>query len=242
MTFWDRHDNSRGMREENEKQFPQRIGDSHRVLDVGGWHSPFNRADVVIDIMPYETRNKAGAILTKEWPEERFTKATFHQRDICETPWPFKDKEFDFVLCSHTLEDIRDPIAVCKELNRVAKAGYIEVPSRLVESTKGVERPFYCGYYHHRWLCEVDGTHISFLFKPAMLHAYRRFYFTKPWYRKVSPKYDSVGFFWEGSFGYEEKIVIDRDEVQNSLIEFKNKYRGLADLFVRKYSWLGRKI
>jgi hypothetical protein len=26
------------------------------VLDVGGWYVPFNRADSVVDLMPYETR------------------------------------------------------------------------------------------------------------------------------------------------------------------------------------------
>lgn len=229
------------MRPESQKLLKDRIKETDLVLDIGGWHAPLNRADYVIDIMPYETRNRGGAFLTDVWPEERFKKESFLTQDICDTPWPFRDKQFDFAICSHTLEDIRDPIAVCREINRVAKAGYIEVPSRLVESTKGVERPFYCGYYHHRWLCEVEGTNIIFTFKPAMLHAYRRFHFRKPWYRKVNPKYDSVGFFWTESFGYKENIIIDRDEVQSSLMQFKQLHQNLPSLFIPKYDWLGRK-
>ncbi len=130
---------------ENYQKLPSIIQPSDAVLDVGGWYAPWNRADYMIDIMPYETRNTGGAFLTDVWPNERFSAKTFLQMDICQTPWPFADKQFDFVMCAHTLEDLRDPIAVCREMVRVAKAGYIEVPSRLVESTKGIERPFYCG-------------------------------------------------------------------------------------------------
>jgi len=225
------------MKPENQRLLVETLNDSDRVLDVGGWHAPLNRADSVIDIMPFETRNRQGAILADIWPDERFTRESYMQRDICDTPWPFADKEFDFVLCSHTLEDVRDPIAVCREINRVAKAGYLEVPSRLVESTKGVERPFYCGYYHHRWLCEVNGSEISFMFKPAMLHAYRRFYFRKRWYQKINPRYDAAGFFWEGSFIFKERILIDRDQVQEDLLRFKAQYQNTSDVFVGKYGW-----
>jgi len=220
----------------------ERLKPTDQVLDVGGWHTPFNRADWLIDIMPYATRNKPGAFAQDRMPTERFTEGTYLQTDICKTPWPFRDKQFDFVLCSHTLEDIRDPIGVCAELVRVARAGYIEVPSRLVESSKGVERPFYCGYYHHRWLCETEGTKISFMFKPAMLHAYRRFHFNTGPFRKINPKYESTGFFWDGSFQFEEKIIIDRNDVQKDLINFKGTFQNSPDLFTPKYNWRGQKL
>ena len=59
------------MKRENALILPKRIGPLDRVLDVGGWHSPLNRANAMIDIMPFETRNRAGAILTEttfSWP------------------------------------------------------------------------------------------------------------------------------------------------------------------------------
>lgn len=223
------------MKEQNLTRLGALLTDGMQVLDVGGWHSPMNRADWVLDIMPYATRNRGGAIRLVPDEPERFTQDTFLQMDICgPDPWPFADKQFDFAICSHTLEDVRDPIFVCRELNRVAKAGYIEVPSRLVESMRGIERPFFCGYYHHRWLCEVEGTSISFQFKPAMLHAYRQFYLRRPWFRKVNPHYDAVWFFWQGSFDYREKVIIDRDEVQADLRAFKARWKDRADLFVPK--------
>jgi hypothetical protein len=227
---------------ENARSFSAKIRDTDQVLDVGGWHSPWNRANAVIDIMPYATRNKPGAILKDVWPEERFNKDSFIQTDICSGPWPFKDKQFDFVLCSHTLEDVRDPIKVCEEIVRVGKAGYIEVPSRLVESTKGVERPFYCGYYHHRWLCERTQDVLSFTFKPAMLHSYRQFHFRKSALRRINPKYEALGFFWDSSFSFRENIVIDRDAVQSDLREFKKHWSAKKDLFVPKYNWAFRRL
>ena len=69
-----------------------------------------------------------------------FTAATWIRQDICGGRWPFDDHFFDFAICSHTLEDVRDPLHVCAELMRVAKAGYIEVPSRVKETCLGHER------------------------------------------------------------------------------------------------------
>jgi len=76
------------------------------VLDVGGWAAPFNRADWVIDLMPYETRGAMGHYGPRG---EHFSRRTWVMRDICDhTPWPFKDDQFDFAICVTTLEDIRD--------------------------------------------------------------------------------------------------------------------------------------
>ena len=143
------------------------------VLDVGAWASPFNRAQWILDAEPFETRGyyaTFGGPASQGGAREWFSKATWVQRDICASePWPFADKQFDFVICSHTLEDIRDPLRVCSELTRVGKAGYIEVPSRAFESTRGVERPNTAGLSHHRWLIDIDGDEIRFLQKYHLL-------------------------------------------------------------------------
>lgn len=55
----------------------------------------------------------------------------------CE-PWPFEDDRFDFAVCSQTLEDLRDPVWVCSELSRMARAGCVDMPSRLEEQSRGV--------------------------------------------------------------------------------------------------------
>src|SRR5580704_4198140 len=95
-------------------------GRSARVLDAGGWYRPFNLATHVIDLNPYESRRLDDALDPED--DERFTADTWIVQDVCNSPWPFPDKTFDFVVCSHLLEDVRDPITVCRELCRVGKA------------------------------------------------------------------------------------------------------------------------
>jgi len=148
------------------------LPDSAVVLDIGGWAHPFNRANYVMDAEPYETRgyyNRTFARINPLLPlggtVERFTSNTWIQRDICEkTPYPFEDKSIDLVICSHTLEDIRDPLWVCSEMIRIAKAGYIEVPSRRWESCRGHE-PGIAGLSHHRWLIGIEGNGLRFIQK-----------------------------------------------------------------------------
>src|SRR5581483_7473113 len=110
--------------------------DDALVLDVGGAASPFARADWVIDLLGYEQRGLYGP--PPDPAAERFSADTWVQRDICaREPWPFSTRQFDFSICSQTLEDVRDPVFVCNELMRVSRAGYIEVPSRLEEQSYG---------------------------------------------------------------------------------------------------------
>jgi hypothetical protein len=168
------------MDQRNAEKILATLAPSDVVLDVGGWACPFNRAQWVLDAQPYETRGfyrTFGGPASQGGEREWFTADTWVQRDICQhTPWPFADREFDFVICSHTLEDIRDPLWVCSELLRVGKRGYIEVPSRISESTLGQERRRQAGLSHHRWLIDIDGDHISFTPKWHMIHTSRRFH------------------------------------------------------------------
>jgi hypothetical protein len=138
---------------ENARRLLGIIPGEAMVVDVGGGAAPFPRADYVIDAMPYEKRGVGsdGDIHKRFGISPRYSEDRWIQTDLCSRrPWPIADKAFDFAVCSHLLEDIRDPIWVCSELRRIAKAGYIEVPSRVVEQSKGIENPRHAGYYHHR--------------------------------------------------------------------------------------------
>lgn len=52
---------------------------------------------------------------------------------------PFKDKEFDFIFCSHVLEHCKNPAFVVAEMNRVAPEGMIIMPSIYKEFLFGFE-------------------------------------------------------------------------------------------------------
>ena len=183
------------------------LSDDDVVLDVGGAMKPFNRADWIMDALPYEERGQLGSI---GGDAERFNSDTWVRRDFCDRePWPFRDKEIDFVICSHTLEDVRDPIWMCSEFNRIAKAGYIEIPSRLEEQTYGFQGPL-TGWSHHRWLIDVDqpGGRITFVHKSAVVERADSHFPTA--FRETLSEEDRVStLWWEGSFGYEERLCWD---------------------------------
>ena len=191
-----------------------------RVLDVGGWYQPFNLATHVIDLGTYATRRTHEALDPED--QERFTNETWFLHDVCTAPWPFADGQFDFSVCSHLLEDVRDPLTVCAELRRVSRAGYIETPSRLREIfAKGrmlrLKALFgiypEVGFYHHRWFVENEGTHLRFTAKTtALLERSDRYLTRADIHRKLSERESGLGLFWENGFTCEEVIADPRED------------------------------
>lgn len=187
------------------------------MLDVGGYIKPLARADWVIDVMPYEGHGPHGR---EGSGPERFTRDTWVQRDIClHERWPFDDDQFDFVVCSHTLEDVRDPVWVCAELIRVARAGYIEVPSRLEEQSYGFQGPW-AGWGHHHWLVDVSDGHIEFVFKHHVLHNRRSDHFPAGFRDSLREELRVQQLWWEGSFSFGERLILSPWGLDNYLAEY----------------------
>jgi hypothetical protein len=125
-----------------------------RVLDVGAAANPW-LGDVVTDTLDFFPVTRHGY------------KFNTHLGDINKASSfsCFQDNEFDFVSCTHTLEDVRDPLVVISEMQRVAKAGFIAVPNRHTElSNLQKHHPFgspsslgghHLGFAHHRWVFHV---------------------------------------------------------------------------------------
>jgi hypothetical protein len=191
------------------------------VLDVGGWGRPFKRADWVLDLMPYESRGLYGADGSGE---ERFSADTWVRRDVCaREPWPFEDGSIDFAVCSHTLEDVRDPVWVCAELQRVARAGYIEVPSRLEEQSHGFQGPW-VGWGHHHWLIDVRPGAIEFVFKHHVLHGRRSDHFPSSFHAGLSLEQRVHTLWWTGSFDFRERVIVSAEELDRYLAELVSQH------------------
>jgi hypothetical protein len=222
------------MLEENVNLLLARLAPSDLVLDVGGWASPFNRAQWVLDAEPWETRGyyrTFGGAASQGPAEEWFTRDTWVRRDICDrAPWPFADKQFDFVVCSHTLEDLRDPIGVCAELMRVGRRGYVEVPSREWESCRGLERPRQAGLSHHRWLVEIRDGKIFFLPKYHMINADWRFSLPRRHAATLSARAKVSWLWWENRFDVEEVVIHGVAAQEAALFAY-------ADGIVRRARW-----
>jgi hypothetical protein len=188
------------------------------VLDAGGWASPHPRADWVIDIGPYETRNWYETIgAPPRDGTERFTAETWVVHDVCAPgPWPLETGQFDFAICSQTLEDVRDPVKVCAELSRVARAGYVETPPAAVELTRGIESPLWCGWRHHRWLVEQEGDGLVFVAKPHHVHS-------PLWPAIRSPRLlqsqEPLRLAWSGELPAREQLFVDPQALDAHLLE-----------------------
>lgn len=92
------------------------------VLEVGSGGSPYFRANVLIDAYA-TTRERHWAPFITDRPSVLGMGEAL----------PFRDKSFDFVIASHVLEHSAEPENFLLELQRVAKAGYIETPDAFME-------------------------------------------------------------------------------------------------------------
>jgi hypothetical protein len=186
-----------------------KIPDGALVLDVGGWAKPLARADWVIDLEPYDSRGMYGDAGDEP---ERFTAQTWVQCDVCDRePWPFADGQFDVAVCTHTLEDLRDPVWVCRELERVAKAGYVEVPAVVEELTWGIHGPW-VGWSHHRWLVELEDGGLTFVHKPHLLCAEGR-HLPAGTCDALAPEERVTGLWWEGELPARERVYVGAEEL-----------------------------
>lgn len=205
-----------------------------RVLDVGGGASPFPRADHVIDALPFDAAGAGSSGSSHKVLNvlPRYSRERWTQFDLCShQPWPFADKSFDFAVCTHVLEDVRDPIWICSELSRVAHAGYIEVPSRVLEQSRGVEHPRIAGYSHHRWLISKSGHTLEFRHKPHVLNALNHAIVVDlPPGRIITPAHAIVSHDWVGRVEAQEIMEFNEKAVLDELCSFASDARRLSNL------------
>jgi len=105
-------------------RYKLKIQASAKVLDVGSGHNPHPRANVIADKFIDTNYHRADNI--KVLKNQRFVEADGQSL-------PFKDNEFDYVICCHVVEHVDDPARFLNELSRVGKQGYLEAPSLLGE-------------------------------------------------------------------------------------------------------------
>ena len=116
------------------------VGKSDLVLEVGSGSNPYFRANVLCDAY-FET-------------QERFFAPLIYDRPTVIAPaenLPFKNNAFDFVIASHVLEHSANPKKFLEEIQRVGKAGYIEVPDAFME------RLTHYGF-HRLEITDIDDT------------------------------------------------------------------------------------
>ncbi len=118
---------------------------SDLVLDVGSGSGPHPRANVLCDKYEKGDSERPGYI--------RFLRQRVFIAAEGEN-LPFKNKSFDYAICSHVVEHSENPEHVLKELMRVASRGYIETPTEIYEALFGL--PF------HKWYVRLEDNALVF--------------------------------------------------------------------------------
>ena len=103
------------------------------ILDIGCGYNASKFAKVICDVQD----------LSNHYQDKKFIRLT-------EKKLPFKDKEFDFVVASHVMEHVEDIDFFIKELERVSKKGYIELPTMLEDNLVFENKK------DHLWLMDFD--------------------------------------------------------------------------------------
>jgi len=159
-----------------------------RVLDIGasanGWSSEY--LTHYVDII--------------EWKD---SKAKGFLGNICSLKtWESvledveKNGKFDFVICSHTLEDISSPMMVSEIINKIGKGGYVAIPSKMQELSRWVVGPW-LGYIHHRWIFNIEDSKLVAYPKLNFIEFQDWEFITRGY---DNTKHNQISLFWKDEF------------------------------------------
>ncbi len=210
--------------------FPEKIKsikEKDLVLEIGPGSLPHPRSDIFLEKRFNERETSA----QRGYANKIIIKKPIFYYDGGK--FPFKNKEFDYVICSHVLEHIpyeELPLFI-SEMERIADKGYIEFPNVFYELINYQSV--------HLWLMNYREQIIYFMdksfFKSNNIHKIYRemFYSQVQYFPSIFNKYKEFyfcGFEWENKINY--KIINEFDDLINENDYCKYK------LFFQNYTFL----
>jgi len=200
------------------RHFDFGIKPADKVLDIGSGHLPLPMATHLAEYaISDNSYGRAGAPF-KYVDGKPVTECSVEDM-------PFRDKEFDFVYCSHVLEHVGSPEAACHELMRVAHAGYIETPIRakdlFLNTGKISNHRWAVEYYHNKLVFteytpqDLDGLQNDLLLN---MHIDPQTQREKAFSALVMLKSDRVNVMclWKGAFSFEVRRLDGSVYIHNS--------------------------
>jgi uncharacterized protein YbaR (Trm112 family)/SAM-dependent methyltransferase len=187
-----------------------KIGPDDLVLDVGSGHNPNPRSDILCDRYIEDDTERGGSIRV----DRPLIVADAHNL-------PFKTGAFDYVIASHIIEHMDDPLKFCSELQRVSKRGFIASPTELAEHM------FYWTF--HKWYVNKVGNKLILHPKVNVPNIFgdlfHYLYEYNPWYARFHrslPDMFWMEYEWEGKINIETRdkspLVLDNPAILKRMV------------------------
>src|ERR1035437_1494956 len=190
--------------------FPERIKKittKDKVLEIGPGSLPFQRANVYLE-KKYQDENEY-------YKQRGYAEKVELKGDIVYyegKKFPFLDKEFDYVICSHVLEHVDDIDLFINEINRVSKRGYLEFPTIYYDFIYNIPEHINLVFYDGnviKWMKKSDADMTKF-------SKIQDFFLATSWKGYKSLINDLKQFMFQG-FEWENEIKIKQAFDLNSL-------------------------
>ena len=172
------------------------------ILDIGCGYNANRFASVVCDVQD----------LSNYYPNNKFIK-------LKEKKLPFKDNEFDFVIASHVIEHVEDVEFFIKELERVSKQGYIELPTMLEDNLVFENKK------DHLWHMDFDDVEFKLLISKKV--QYFEPILTVSSIKKLNELFRRsfiLELYWEKTIDYEIKKLANENFKKISIALLLKKY------------------
>ena len=172
------------------------------ILDIGCGYNANKLASVICDVQD----------LSNHYIDKKFIR-------LVGKKLPFKDKEFDFVVASHVMEHVEDVEFFIKELERVSKKGYIELPTMLEDNLVFENKK------DHLWHMDFDDVKNELLiskkieyFQPLLtVSSAKRL-------NKIFRKSLVLELYWEDKINYKINEIVKKNIDKISILNLFKKY------------------
>ena len=216
---------------------------NYSVIDIGGsaeytsWSYPV--IDYIADLV--DPPNEINKI--------KYFKLNFNYESEWKEILDFVNEngKFDFCICSHVIEDISTPKVLINMLGKIAKEGFIGIPSKYRE-LKEINNNKYVGYMHHRWI---------YTFENEKLLAYPKLNFIDSLenVKKIGENNDLIdlSFFWKNKLNLEiinndylgptEQVVLNKynnllndevDEIKDIVLNYSNLNKHIDNIYYKR--------
>ena len=171
-----------------------------KILDIGCGYSANSYATTICDVQD----------LSSFYKDKNFV--ILKDKDL-----PFNDNHFDFVISSHVMEHVKDLKYFIKELERISKKGYIELPTKLEDNLVFENKK------EHIWQMDFDDVNQKLLISKKI--QYFEPILTVSTIQKLRKYFKSslvLELFWENKIEYEfVEINEDRQDHFNLITLFR---------------------